>query len=257
MSETRFDNGARLIAFDQSQGAARSNNFLGQWIAPGERASVKSEQEMIALFLAGGGKIGNLKAPPYSVAILPAGTYEVVAAKEGAAVVLATDRPDLAVAPPEKDARVAPVGEPYKRTRPLNGPEVRTIESIPFPEGNARLKFLQTATMSINLVIYDGPRSKTALSPHAHGDIEQGSLALEGDFVHHLRTPWGGNAALWKEDVHAKAGAGSLILIPPELVHTSEGVEAGRHFLLDIFAPPRRDFLAKGWVVNAGDYEAG
>jgi hypothetical protein len=24
--------------------------------------------------------------------------------------------------------------------------------------------------------------------------------------------------------------------------------------LIDVFAPPRRDFIAKGWVANAADY---
>ena len=258
MSEARMDNGARLIDFRDRAGgwrAAHANNFIAEWIEPGAPASVTSGQEMLVVFLAGGGRIGQVEAPAYSIALLPAGTHDIAASPGGAAVALATDRPDLSLQPPPRDARVAPVGAPYRRKTPLMQPEVRTIADIPFPEGNARLKFLQSATMSINLVVYDGPRGKTALSPHAHADIEQGSLALEGDFTHHLRTPWGSNAEAWKDDVHAQAEAASLILIPPELIHTSEGVEAGRHFLLDIFAPPRKDFIAKGWVLNAGDYD--
>jgi hypothetical protein len=37
-------------------------------------------------------------------------------------------------------------------------------------------------------------------------------------------------------------------------VHTTRAVGAGPHTLVDVFAPPREDFLARGWVLNAGDY---
>jgi hypothetical protein len=43
--------------------------------------------------------------------------------------------------------------------------------------------------------------------------------------------------------------------VPLNLIHTSEGVGAGRHVLIDIFSPPRRDFISRGWVHNAADYE--
>jgi hypothetical protein len=45
-----------------------------------------------------------------------------------------------------------------------------------------------------------------------------------------------------------------MTIIPPKLVHTTEGVGPGPHLLIDIFAPPRRDFIAKGQVLNAVDY---
>ncbi len=259
MTETRLDNGARLINFrDAPKGgrAARSHNFTIEWAPPGARATAMCGQEALAVFLAGGGRIARagseIRTPAYSVAILPAGTWEIAASGEGAAVILTTDRSDLSA--PTADPRVTPVGAPYRRRHVLEAPEVRAFDDIPYPADNPRLKFLQSAVMSLNLVVYDGPRDRTALSPHAHAHIEQGSLALEGDYVHHLRTPWGPNAEAWREDAHVQAAAGSLLLIPPELIHTSEGVGAGRHVLLDIFAPPRRDFLTKGWVANAADY---
>ena len=46
-----------------------------------------------------------------------------------------------------------------------------------------------------------------------------------------------------------------MTLIPPTIVHTTRAVGAGTHTLVDVFAPPREDFLANGWVLNAGDYQ--
>lgn len=46
----------------------------------------------------------------------------------------------------------------------------------------------------------------------------------------------------------------SVAVIPVHLVHTTEGVGTERHLLIDVFSPPRRDFIAKGCVANARDY---
>ena len=79
-------------------------------------------------------------------------------------------------------------------------------------------------------------------------------MAVAGDFLHHLRVDWGKNANEWREDEHKLAGSPSVLVIPPELIHTTEGVGAGHHLLVDIFAPPRRDFIAKNWVLNSSEY---
>ena len=47
-----------------------------------------------------------------------------------------------------------------------------------------------------------------------------------------------------------------MIIIPPEIVHTTEGSGGGRHVLVDVFAPPRADFIARNWIFNAGEYAA-
>ena len=39
-------------------------------------------------------------------------------------------------------------------------------------------------------------------------------------------------------------------------MHTSEAVGSGTNVMLDIFAPPREDFVAQGWVLNHDDYPA-
>lgn len=45
-----------------------------------------------------------------------------------------------------------------------------------------------------------------------------------------------------------------MMTVPVQLIHTTEGVGDGRHLLIDVFSPPRHDFIGKGWVANAADY---
>ncbi|QCO57383.1 hypothetical protein EOK75_16820 (plasmid) [Pseudorhodobacter turbinis] len=198
---------------------------------------------------------------PRSVAILPAGNMEIGIPKNGQVFALTTGLIDdanpvlNAEAYAQEDTRVRPVGQPLKVNHPkAHEVHVYPIDEVPFPVGNPRLKFLQSATMSINWVEYQGPRDRTKLSPHAHDDFEQGSLAIEGDFIHHIRAPWARDANTWLEDAHLEASAGSLAIIPPDLIHTTEGVGVGPHILIDVFGPVRRDFVEKGWMHNAGDY---
>lgn len=203
----------------------------------------------------------DAELPGHAVAILPSGEYRIQLASEGEAYILCTDRhasngaePINAAMYAQADPRVRPLEPSFARCSGDGGVRIYPVEAIAIPPENGRLRFLQSETMSINWVEYEGGRGRDALSPHAHADIEQASLAIEGDFVHHLRTPWGRNADLWRDDLHLAAGPGSVVVIPPEIVHTTEGVGGGRHVLVDIFAPPRRDFIARGWMFNADDY---
>lgn len=201
-------------------------------------------------------------AEPRTVAILPAGRWQLGLAPGAHCTVLRSLRAEPgdgclnAADYADPDPRITPVGTPW---RPLQGRErirMLAIDAVQASKDRPRLKMLQSATLSINWVEYDGPRQRQALSPHSHGSFEQGSLALAGTFVHHLRVPWGENADLWQDDRHARLGSPSLLVVPVGLVHTSEGVGPGAHLLIDVFSPPRADFIEKGWVFNAGDYAA-
>lgn len=250
---------------------ARGQNFYVQWLAGGGApfAAQSARETLLLLPDASGAQIraGNAAAqsvPGRSVCVLPAGEIEVTCDEGGRAVLLASSRADLApgvsindgdYATP--DARIVGSEAGYARTRGQGEVQVIRIDDIVPPADKPRLKMLQSDTLSINWVEYQDARDRSKLSPHSHTNFEQGSLAIDGHFVHHLRVNWGPDANQWREDQHLEAGPASLIAIPVQMIHTTEGVGDGRHLLIDVFSPPREDFIGKGWVANAGDYTRG
>ena len=132
---------------------------------------------------------------------------------------------------------------------------IHRLRDIPDEEGRLGRIFRTTSLMVNWFPVHEGPRDTERLSPHSHEDFEQMSVTLVGDHAHHLRVPWTARMSEWRDDEHVRVGSPSMTLIPPTVVHTTRAVGAGPHTLVDVFAPPREDFLAKGWVLNAGDYQ--
>jgi hypothetical protein len=246
----------------------RSRSFLVSWTeataVQSDDITVESPEEYFLLLpdvaadLVWSG--GHMRAGPRTVVVMPAGHTAVTMSQPGRAIRLFAPEPaEFASIPVHGDGHATPQVQDLdprfrRRDRDRAGPMVYELDALPNSPGMPRARLFQSATMSINWVEYMGPRDRSRLSPHAHADFQQGSLALHGTFVHHLRTPWSPDAQTWREDIHERCGAGSIALIPPTIVHTTEGVGDMPHALIDIFAPPRRDFIAKGQVLNARDY---
>ena len=104
-------------------------------------------------------------------------------------------------------------------------------------------RIFRCSTVMVNVLPEDDrPRDPTKLSPHHHDDFEQVSLQIDGDYVHHMRVPWTPDSSTWRDDEHRRCAAPAVVVIPPPLIHTSQSVGEMRHWLIDVFAPPRLDF---------------
>lgn len=149
----------------------------------------------------------------------------------------------------EGAADFAPLGE---GPLPHVGSSLRIYRLEDYADRAMRL--FRAQNLMINLFDHSGPRDTAALTPHSHADFEQGSFAALGTWVHHLRRPWTAVMSDWRDDEHLTIVSPSLLIIPAGMIHTSHSVNAGAAQLIDVFAPPRRDFLERGLVSNADEY---
>ena len=202
----------------------------------------------------------SIEAEAESVTIVPPGDSEVVLKGAGEVVrlfsketqdllALAGNAADYAQATPD----VAPL---LPWPAPADGFKLRNYPLAQYTQADSNMRIFRSTNLMVNVMTPRMvARDVRKLSPHQHADFEQGSLALRGDWVHHMRYPWTPNMNDWRDDEHAEVGSPSLTVIPPKVVHTSRNTNDGGAWLLDIFAPPRMDFSSKpGKVANEKDY---
>lgn len=241
-----------LLAYSEAAAGA----VLERKGQPDEYVLLLPDRETPAVIEAGGEKV---EADGYSLVIIPPGDSRVTLPKGGRAVrILSTRSEDLAAACSNASSYAKPhpnvtLLEPWPD--PVDGFRIR-VYSLDVPPTPGRFgRIFRCTTLMVNyLDPQHGPRDITKLSPHHHDDFEQGSLALDGAFTHHLRWPWTTDLNAWRPDEHMFVKSPSLVVIPPPAIHTSRGMDDGLNQLIDIFSPPRVDFSEQGWVLNADEY---
>lgn len=202
----------------------------------------------------------TIHAAADSLTIVPPGPSSVTLADEGQIVrVFSSEAADLAARAanadtyPEHPEDVAPL-VPWPE--PVGGYRLRSYALADHVREGTNMRIFRSRNLMLNVMTPRMvPRDTSKLTPHSHADYEQGSLAIGGTYIHHLRYPWTPDMASWREDEHVEMASPSVLVIPPTVIHTSRNIgdEPGR--LIDVFAPPRMDFsLREGLVANADEY---
>jgi hypothetical protein len=240
---------------------ARMHHMLVAWSDVGEAGgeiTQESERELFVILPDFAADLivdgATTSARARSVCILPAGKSAIIPRGTGAMIRLFAPVPKWATDAinastyerPRNDLRpIDPfrrIGQPAPRVYPLADDFGRKPQSF------------QTESMSVGWFEHDGPQDPSSVFPHAHADFEEGSLMVRGSFVQHLRTPWGADVRAWRADEHLQCEPGTLVIIAPQTTHVAEAVGAGRHVLMNLFAPPRLDHIAKKQILNADEY---
>jgi len=237
---------------------ARAGEVLSRSDNPDEYA-ILMYSDSAALRVTAGGSTVDLNEEAFVV--VPPGDSSVEVLADGPVIrVFSTLAADLA----EKSLNADAYSDPDVRCAPLvpwpepvGGFQLRVYRLAETPIEQGRFgRIFRTTTLMVNFLAEEpAPRDPVKLSPHFHDDFEQISFGVKGRFVHHIRYPWGPDSSQWRPDESREIGTPSICIIPPPTTHTTQGV--GQHQqLLDIFSPPRADFSASGWVLNADDYPA-
>lgn len=139
---------------------------------------------------------------------------------------------------------------------PVNGYRLRQYHLPDYIKPDDKMRLFRTRCLMINaFTTQTKPRDLRKMTPHAHADFEQAAITLAGQHVHHLRYPWTPDYTDWKEDQHLLFEAPSMTIIPNKVIHTSQAIGQAPTKLVEVFAPPRKDFsLLTGKVCNEDEY---
>lgn len=244
----------------------RLHHTLVAWSDVGS-ADVHLEQESsheILVLLPDAGAVltangARATAPPRSICILPPGSSRIAPTAPGRIIRLFTPPPEALLARAiNRDDYVdhsadvlRPIDTPFIRK---GAAAIRIYSRDEMVGAPGRPRCVQTGNMSIIWIERNGAR-RTQLGPHSHADYEEGALVIAGDYVQHLRTPWGEDAGLWCDDEHVVIRPGTVSIVPPGVIHAAEAIGAGNHIMINIYAPVRDDHIRNGLMVNADEYE--
>ena len=243
-----------IVAYSYAEAGA----FLERPAQLDEYCLILPEETLGATVTAGA---ETVEVPGRSIAFIPPGASKVTVAGKGRLIrIFSSAAPDLAAA----CSNAASYAEPHANVallkpwpEPRGGWKVRAYSLDVDAGGSGRFgSIFRCTTLMVNMLDPRfGLRDITTLSPHHHDDFEQGSLVIDGGYIHDIRWPWTPDMRVWREDEHELMAAPSLTVIPPPSIHTSRSVLPGLNQMIDIFSPPRLDFSLKpGWVINAADY---
>jgi hypothetical protein len=245
----------------------RGHNFILAWsqAARGGSFARDGQADEYAVLLPETGALiewngERIAVPGWSIAFVPPGNSRVTLPEGGPLTRLFTAQSDdlarLCANAGAYDVPRSHIPAFVPWPDPADGWKIRHYSLDVAPQQGRFGRIFRCTTMMVNVLDpFQGPRDPSKMSPHHHDDFEQCSLAVGGQFDHHLRWPWTTDMADWRNDATVTMASPSALVIPPPVIHTTRAVGQGTNQLVDIFCPPRIDFSSKpGWVLNAADY---
>ena len=147
----------------------------------------------------------SIEAGSESLVIVPPGESSVTLAGDGEIVRIFSCRAeDLAArasnaaAYVERPDDVAPL-VPWPD--PVDGYRLRVYRLADYVREGTNMRVFRSTNLMVNVMTARNvPRDVSALSPHSHTDFEQGSLAIGGTYIHHLRYPRTKDLSQGRED---------------------------------------------------------
>ena len=252
----------------QGEGAStwwvRAQNFVLGYstvAAGGSLSAVSPDSEYMSVLVEGAVEIeseaGSGKANGDAVIIVPPGKSTLRATQPSILYrVFAPPTPELLTLCSNASAYAAPRDDvaPFVAwPMPPDGYKLRIYQYDQLPAGHRNVFRSRNVMISYAGHPGDGARDLRRFSPHSHTDFEQISLELWGSYTHHLRYPWEPDSTAWRDDAHFTVKAPGITVMPVNVIHTSQAMEASNR-LSDIFAPPRLDFSLAGNCYNNDEY---
>jgi hypothetical protein len=242
----------------------RAQNFVLAYstVAAGGSLSADSpEYEYMTVLVEGSvdveSEAGSGRATGDAVIIVPPGRSTIRAVGEATLYrVFAPPTPELVALCANAEAYATPrhdVAPFVAWPMPPDGYKLRIYQYDALPAGHRNVFRSRNVMISYAGHPGDAARDPKRFSPHSHTDFEQISLELWGSYTHHLRYPWEPDSTTWRDDAHFEVKAPGITVMPVNVIHTSQAMEASNR-LSDIFAPPRLDFTLAGNCYNNDEY---